>query len=118
VATNKQKRAVDIMVENGGNASKAMREAGYSPQTAKTPKKLTGTKGYQEILEEYGLTEALIVTSLVKDINTKEGNRVTELTLGAKIRGMLTDRTDITTGGAPIAPILVKFVGEDNKQNS
>lgn len=50
--TNKQLLASKKMVENGGNASQAMIDAGYSPATAKTPQKLTDSKGYQSITEE------------------------------------------------------------------
>lgn len=32
-------------MEYGGNVSKAIRDAGYSPETAKTPSKLTNTRG-------------------------------------------------------------------------
>lgn len=46
--TAKQQRAIDNMVENGGNVSKAMRDAGYSAQTAKTPSKLTNSKVFKE----------------------------------------------------------------------
>ncbi len=48
----KQRKALDIMVENGGNASRAMRDAGYSPMTAKSPHKLTESLGFQELMAE------------------------------------------------------------------
>lgn len=51
--TSKQKRAAKNIVENGGNVSKGMRDAGYSPATAKTPQKLTESKGWLELLDEY-----------------------------------------------------------------
>lgn len=51
--TEKQRKAARIMAENGGNASKAMREAGYSAVTAATPGKLTNSKGFRELLDEY-----------------------------------------------------------------
>ena len=44
MATIRQKKALAKIVENGGNVSKAMVEAGYSPMTAKTPQKLTESK--------------------------------------------------------------------------
>lgn len=49
VATSKQDKALKLLVENGGNmpVSKAMEEAGYSPATAKTPKKLTESQAYK-----------------------------------------------------------------------
>lgn len=96
MATERQKLAVEKMVENGGIASRAMRDVGYSEQTAKSPNKLTESKGFKEICEQYGLTESLIITSLVEDINLKPQNRKPELELGAKIRGMLIDRAEST----------------------
>lgn len=51
--TLKQKKAIENMVENGGNVSRAMMDAGYSPATAKTPQKLTESKGFVELKEEY-----------------------------------------------------------------
>lgn len=50
--TLKQKKAVAKILENAGNVSKAMRESGYAPATAKNPKELTDSKGYQELLKE------------------------------------------------------------------
>lgn len=41
MATSKQQKALAKIVENGGNVSKAMRDVGYSVNTAKTPQKLT-----------------------------------------------------------------------------
>lgn len=52
MATIKQKKAAKRMVENGGIASVAMLEVGYSPNTAKTPQKLTESEGFKEIWEE------------------------------------------------------------------
>ena len=89
MATIKQKRAFDKVVENGGNVSRAMIEANYSPATAKTPQKLTESIGYQELCEEYGLTDGLLVGALVSDIKNKPKNRKAELELGFKIKGRL-----------------------------
>lgn len=57
MATARQIKATQNLVENGGNVSKAMRDAGYSKKTAKTPKKLTESSGFQQILEEAGITD-------------------------------------------------------------
>lgn len=92
--TIKQIKAVERIVENGGNVSKAMNEVGYSPNTAKTPQKLTESKGYKEVCENYGLTDGLIIESLVEDIKLKPQNRKPELELGAKMKGMLVDRVE------------------------
>jgi hypothetical protein len=49
--TYRQKKAVEILVENGGNVSKAMLEAGYPPATAHTPQKLTESSGFAALME-------------------------------------------------------------------
>lgn len=97
--TKKQIDAVNEMVVNGGKAQPAMRKAGYSENTLKTPKKLTESLGFKQLCDECGLTEDLIVGCLVEDINLKPQNRKQELELGARIRGMLVDRTDHTSKG-------------------
>src|SRR5688572_12824672 len=51
--TLKQKKAVENLVEHGGSVGKAMRDAGYSPATAKTPQKLTEGPGYQEAAKPF-----------------------------------------------------------------
>lgn len=86
--TVRQRKAIEKMVENGGVVSRAMSSSGYSLGTAKTPSKLTESKGYKELLEEYGLTEGLITKALVEDIKAKPEKRVPELNLGAEILGM------------------------------
>lgn len=86
--TIRQRKALDRIVENHGNVSKSMREAGYPYATAKNPKNLTESQGFRELLEEYGLNEGLITKSLVEDIKKKEQNRLGELRLGSEILGM------------------------------
>ena len=86
--TQKQKAAIQKMAENGGNVSKAMREVGYTDITAKTPKKLTESKGFKALCDKYGLTDSLIVESLVQDIKLKPQKRSPELALGADILGL------------------------------
>lgn len=49
----KQKKALEIMVENGGNITKAMIEAGYSENTANTPQKLTESNGWKELVDKF-----------------------------------------------------------------
>lgn len=52
--TARQKRAAKLLVENGGKSvSKAMRDAGYSEQTAKSPHKLTKSKAWPALMEEF-----------------------------------------------------------------
>ena len=99
MATIRQKRAFEKIVENGGIVSKGMRDAKYSPETAKTPSKLTDSKGFKELCKEYGLTDQLLLTALVEDIKGKKKNRKPELELGFKIKGRLTEHFDVMTGG-------------------
>lgn len=89
MATRMQQLALEKMVENGGNVSRAMLDVGYAPNTAKTPQKLTESVGFIELCEEKGLTNDLLVNALVEDIKEKKGNRRAELELGFKIRGYL-----------------------------
>ena len=92
--TVKQKRAVEAIAENGGNVSKAMREVGYTDITAATPKKLTESKGYKELLDKY-LPDDLILGSLESDIKNKPKNRLGELALAAKIKGMDVNKLEL-----------------------
>lgn len=104
--TDKQERALENMVENGGNMSQAMLEAGYSPNTAKTPQKLTESKGFIELCEEKGLTDDLLINALVEDIKEKKGNRKAELELGFKIKGRLQKENMATDDRALPMPIM------------
>lgn len=105
VATMKQRKAIVKLVENGGNVSKAMRDSGYSAETAKTPSKLTNSKGFIGLCDELGLTEDFLVGALKEDIVVKKANRKPELELAFKIRGRLKDTIDVTSGGEVIKAI-------------
>lgn len=100
--TIKQKQATENIVENGGNVSKAMLKAKYSPNTAKTPQKLTNSKGFKYLCDKAGFTKEFIVECLKEDIDNKPRYRATELQLGAKVLGMLNDKLDITSNGLNI----------------
>ena len=100
--TIKQKKAVEEIVENGGNVSKAMREVGYSKETAHTPKKLTNSIGYKELVNKY-LPKRMILKALEDDIKDKPRFRHQEIALALKVQGMLSDKIDITSQGKVIA---------------
>src|SRR3990167_8149103 len=51
--TLKQKVAYKKTIENNGSVSKAMRETGYSLNTAKNPQSLTESKGWKELMNTY-----------------------------------------------------------------
>ena len=69
MATVKQKRAIAKLVENGGNVSRAMMDAGYSPATAKTPQKLTESEAYKSIAEQ--IPDDLLVKVHLQGLNAK-----------------------------------------------
>jgi len=62
--TKRQQTAAVKLVENGGNVSKAMIDAGYSPATAKTPQKLTQSEGFQMLMQQMGITDELLVETI------------------------------------------------------
>ncbi|MDB5260115.1 MAG: hypothetical protein JWN37_346 [Candidatus Nomurabacteria bacterium] len=70
--TIKQQIAINKVVENGGNISRAMRDSGYSEATINNPYNLTRSKAFQDLCEEIGLTDELLVLSLVDDIKNKK----------------------------------------------
>ena len=95
MATLKQKKAIDNAVENGGNVSKAMRDAGYSPNTAKNPSKLTNTSAWAELMDIY-LPDDMLLRALSDDIEKKEGSRKGELELAYKLKGKMTEKQSVT----------------------
>ena len=71
------------------NKKELLVSMGYSTSTAESiPNKIIESKGVKDALKEWGLTEELITTSLVFDIENKPKGRVKELSLGAEILGM------------------------------
>lgn len=104
MATIKQKKALDNLIENRGNVSKAMRDAGYTEASAKNPRNLTNSVAFQELLDKY-LPDEMLLQALSVDIATKEGNRKAELELGLKVRGRMTERVDVTTDGEKLSSL-------------
>lgn len=71
MATARQRKAVEKLVENGGKSvSGAMRAAGYSPATAENPSKLTKSKSWQQLLDQY-LPEKKLTEAHKKLLNAK-----------------------------------------------
>lgn len=58
--TVKIRKAFDKVIK-GSSISGAMREVGYAPTTASTTNKLTKTKGWQELMEKAGLSDAQLL---------------------------------------------------------
>lgn len=82
VATVRQKRAVDNLVVNGGNVSKAMRDAGYTKLTAKTPQKLTESRGFKGLIEDAGLTDQYL---LRKHKELMDSKRIEHMTFPLRV---------------------------------
>jgi len=77
MATIKQKTAIKKMVENGGNMGKAMKEAGYSDAMAKNPQKLTESAGFQELMNQAGLSDQELLSKHSELLNSAVINSVT-----------------------------------------
>jgi phage terminase small subunit len=101
--TYKQREAAKNIVENGGNIGKAMRDAGYSEKTARTPSKLTESKGFRELIDEEISDEYLI--KLLKEELEYSQNRKPYLEMAFKLKGKLNPKNDNTNGILP-EPIL------------
>jgi len=72
MATTKQQNALANVVGNGGNVTKAMIDAGYSPNTANTPQKLTQSKAFVQYMEEAGVTDTKIVQVLREGLDASK----------------------------------------------
>ena len=53
MATIKQKKAISNIIENHGNISKGMRDAGYTEASAKNPKNLTMSKAWTNLMKKH-----------------------------------------------------------------
>jgi len=121
MATQRQEKALDKIVESSGSVAHAMREVGYADSSANNPKSLTESIGYQQLLKDKGLTESLIVQSLVDDIKGKPKRRLGELQFGADLIGMKketpeTEKGDTYVINPKIQIIVNKFEEEYRKE--
>lgn len=95
------KAVFEKVVGNGGNVTKAMREMKYSEGTINTPQKVTETKSWEMLLDEY-LPESLIVKTHKEAFEAKRDGdkpdwqiRMKASELGYKVRGRLTDKSEV-----------------------
>ena len=108
--TIKQIRAAKLVVENHGNISKSMKEAGYSESSAKNPKNLTESKCWADLMEEFlpeskiaavhsELLEAerpVVIGPLMHFVADNDA-RARAVDMGYKLRGKFAaDRIEIT----------------------
>lgn len=81
-------RAVQKLIENGGNKTKALLDAGYSVASAQNQKVLK-TQGFIDALNASGLDIETLNIALASDIKAKPKQRLGELTLAYKLHGKL-----------------------------
>jgi hypothetical protein len=65
-----------------------MVKTGYSESQALKPFAILRGQGFLKAMAELGLTQELVTSSLVKDIEAKPGRRAFELSIAAKILGL------------------------------
>lgn len=75
MATVRQRKAIEKVVENNGNVSRAMIEAGYSKAAAKNPKNLTESKAWAELMEKY-LPDDMLAKRHMQFLNTEKITKV------------------------------------------
>ncbi len=76
MVTTKQKKAVQRIIENHGNVSKAMREAGYTDATAKNPSNLTESKGFKKASDPFVQQMIAERQRLIDSLKTEELNEI------------------------------------------
>lgn len=135
------KRVFEKVIENGGKSvSGAMREVGYSAATATNPQKITESKSWEMLMDEY-IPESLIAKThkeafeanrTISVVSGKLANggttdfvdvpdwqtRMKATELGYKIRGKLTDKIDHTTNGKDLEAVLVKFINNESDRDT
>jgi len=136
----KQKDTFKKVLENRGNISQAMKDAGYSDAYSKNPQQLTATDSWKKLMEEYfpdkdlakvgkeGLNSTRVISAIntnkeatggttdfveVPDYSTR--HKYWETTL--KLKKRLTDRLDVTSGDKPL-PILGGITNGLHSNNS
>lgn len=107
MTTIKQKMALAKIVENGGNVTQAMRDAGYSEGSVNNPSSLTRSEGFKALLKSSGLDEDLVIRALVEDIKNKPQNRAKELKLACEVLGLQRQGSITIAGEDTEKPIIV-----------
>lgn len=113
MATERQKRAAELIVERGGSIGRSMREAGYTEATAKTPQKLTESNGFKEVISLFD--EKRRQALLYMDEKKLKASRAKDL---AYIADTCTKNHQLLTGGkiadGPILIVIPAMIIEKN----
>lgn len=96
MATMRQKKAIELVVENHGNVSKSMREAGYPDITAKNPKNLTESKAWLELVDQ-GLPDDMLLAVHREGLQATKRSGIGGMKIGIGTDGKVNDfgHTDI-----------------------
>lgn len=125
--TIKQIKAVANLVENGGNVSKAMRDAGYSAETAKVPAKLTESEGFKTLMAQMGVSDEKLVAVINQGLEAYKPNEFTgevlpdhqarhkylETALRLKGYGKTGSTLNVQTDGGEVKVVVVNY-GDNN----
>ena len=131
MATLRQKKAVAILAEKGGSVSGAMRKAGYTKISAATPKKLTESKGFKDLLNKY-LPDKLLAekhkelltvpikrrTYIKGDLESEEESLDTQavskgLDMAYKLKGAYAPEKRELSGGLNLTALLEAAANDD-----
>lgn len=130
----KHQRVLKELAENGGNMGDAIRKAGYSESVALTPSKLTNTKSWKAVVEEYlpdelvaqkhrELLDAKKIVRLVKNGKVVEYEDVDYqalakgLDMAHKIRGSYKMEPEVENKGLSLAELLGKGALDHSSRN-
>lgn len=120
------------MVENGGNVSKAMSDAGFSDAYSKNPQKLTTSETFQELAVKVLSDDKLLkvadegLSAWKVQTSPTEGDKVVDdfavrqryLETALKVRGLIIAKTDLTTKGEKIESNSIIFENFTNEAKS
>lgn len=70
--TIRQQRAILNLVENGGNMSKAIKDAGYSDAMAKNPDRVFAVPVVQSVLDKIGLSASEVLEVIRRKLDAKK----------------------------------------------
>lgn len=86
--TERQKKAFQILSEEGKKKGEAMREAGYSEIVAKAPTRVTKTRGWEELLKRELPDEKLVKKhNYLLSSRRKEETQKSALDMAYKLKG-------------------------------
>lgn len=86
VPTTRHREAAKLIFK-GASVSSAMRQVGYKAATAKNPKNLTESKGWQQLLDEYISDEELVAIHKVGLRNSDPNVRFRYMDSAYKLKG-------------------------------